>query len=85
MECAPTDKVEVVIEVWPETSSDPLPIDATSSLKTMVPVGAPANPLAEALKVTGCPKTEGVTAVDALMVGFTHPVAPVMSVETVTE
>src|SRR6266566_4029608 len=63
MECEPTASVLVTNIAWPEPSRVPVPRGLEPSLKVTVPVGVPAPGLfavTVAVKVTGCPDTEGL-------------------------
>jgi len=80
--CEPTASVLVTNVAWPEAFRVPVPRVLGPSLKVTVPVGVPA-PLVlaftVAVKVTGCPDTEGlaeevtpgvvVVVVDVVVVG----------------
>jgi len=61
--CAPTASVPVTNVAWPEAFRVPVPRVLEPSLKVTVPVGVPA-PLVfactVAVKVTGCPDTDGL-------------------------
>src|SRR5439155_6003008 len=62
--CGPTASVLVVNIAWPEPFSVPVPRVLRPSLKVTVPVGVPAPGLfaaTVAVKVTGCPNTDGWT------------------------
>jgi len=64
IECGPTASVLVVNIAWPEPFSVPVPRVLRPSLKVTVPVGVPAPGLfaaTVAVKVTGCPNTDGWT------------------------
>ena len=64
IECGPTASVLVVNIAWPELFSVPVPRVLEPSLKVTVPVGVPAPGLfaaTVAVKVTGCPNTDGWT------------------------
>src|SRR5204863_2199820 len=61
--CAPTASVLVTNVAWPEPSRVPVPSALGPSLKVTVPVGMPAPAVLAftvAVKVTGCPDTEGL-------------------------
>jgi hypothetical protein len=60
IECEPTDKEEVVKAATPPVR-DPVPNVTVPSLNVTVPVGVPPVPDTLAVKVTGCPKEEGLT------------------------
>ena len=62
-ECGPTASVLVVNIAWPELFSVPVPRVLWPSSKVTVPLGVtPTGPFAVtvAVKVTGCPDTEGL-------------------------
>ncbi len=64
IECGPTASVLVVNIAWPELFRVPVPRVLEPSLKVTVPVGVPAPGLfaaTVAVKVTGCPNTDGWT------------------------
>ncbi len=59
-----TESAEVMKVATPEPFSVPVPKVAAPSLKVTVPVGVPApgeTALTVAVKVTDCPKTDGLT------------------------
>lgn len=57
--CAPTVSVLVLNVAMPLPSSVPLPMGIPPSWKVTVPVGVPLAVVTVAVKVTGCPESDG--------------------------
>jgi hypothetical protein len=57
----PTGKEDVLKVVTPLPFKVPVPSVVEPFLKVMVPVGVPEEPVTVAVKMIGCPKTDGFT------------------------